>query len=167
MAASNSSQAATEAALVIERVFDAPVELVWKAWTDPKQMMKWWGPEGFTAPVCEVDFRVGGKVLAAMQSPDFNDGKPIWSTGTYKEIVPMERIVSTDSFSDEHGNLVPPSDYGMEGDAPLEMLLTVIFEDLGGKTKLTLRHEGLPASESEGANVGWNQSLDKLAALLG
>jgi uncharacterized protein YndB with AHSA1/START domain len=157
---------ATSPALVIERVFDAPRKLVWRAWTEPEQMMKWWGPETFTSPVCEVDFRVGGKFLVSMRSPDFNDGKDIWSTGVYKEIVPLERIVCTDSFADEHGNVVSGSDYGMEG-VPLEMLLTVTFDDLGGKTRLTLRHEGLPAGEhTEGANVGWNQSLDKLAALL-
>lgn len=71
--------------LVIERVFDAPRELVWKVWTEPEHAMKWWGPRGFTAPVAKMDFRVGGKFLIAMQSPDFNDGKPIWSTGVYKE----------------------------------------------------------------------------------
>jgi len=167
MAAESSSSVSTENALVIERIFDAPVEMVWRAWTEPEQFKKWWGPRNFNCPHAEIDFRVGGKVFAAMQSPDFNDGAPIWSTGIYKEIVPMERIVCTDSFADENGNVVPASEYGMEGDVPLEMLHTVTFEDLGGKTRLTVRHEGLPAGEhSEGASVGWNQSLDKLAELL-
>src|SRR5687767_705130 len=87
-----------EGVLVIERVFDAPRELVWKAWTDPEMAMRWWGPKGFTAPSCQIDFRVGGKSLFAMQSPDYNEGRPIWSTGVYKEIVPLERIVTTDCF---------------------------------------------------------------------
>jgi len=154
-----------EDALVIERIFDAPRELVWKAWTDPEMAKRWWGPKGFTAPAVEIDFRVGGKCLFAMQSPDFNDGRPIWSTGVYREIVPFERIVVTDSFADEKGNVVPATDYGMAGDFPLEMLVTVEFEDIGdGKTKMTLRHEGLPAGEMrEGAGTGWNESFDKLA----
>lgn len=157
----------TENALVIERTFDAPREHVWKAWTVPEQAMRWWGPKGFTAPAATIDFRVGGKYLFAMQSPDFNEGKPIWSTGTYREIVPMERIVCTDCFADEKGNVVPASYYGMEGEFPLEMLLTLTFTETGGKTKMTLRHEGLPAGEHHsGANEGWNQSLDKLAELL-
>jgi uncharacterized protein YndB with AHSA1/START domain len=165
MAPQSSSSISTEAALVIERVFEAPVELVWKAWTEPEQVKKWWGPRGFTCPTAEIDFRVGGKSLNAMQSPDFNDGKPIWSTGVYKEIVPFKRIVTTDSFADEHGNVVSSTEYGME-DLPAEMMITVTFEDLGGRTKLTLRHEGLTREHKEGANGGWNESLDKLAELL-
>lgn len=153
--------------LVIERTFDAPRELVWKALSEPERMKRWWGPRTFTAPVVEIDFRVGGKFLAAMQSPDFNNGEPIWSTGVYREIAPLERIVTTDCFADEKGNVVPASHYGMEGDFPLEMLVTVTFEDVGGKTKMTLRHEGLPAGEhATGANQGWNESLDKLAESL-
>jgi uncharacterized protein YndB with AHSA1/START domain len=154
--------------LVIERVFDAPRELVWKAWTEPERVMSWWGPKDFTCPHCEIDFRVGGRWFSSMQSPEFNDGKPIWGVGVYREIVPFERIVCTDSFADEQGNVVPASHYGMEGDFPEEMLVTVTFEEIdGGKTKMTLRHAGLPAGEHlEGANQGWNSSFDKLAAYL-
>lgn len=156
-----------EQALVIERMFDAPRELVWKAWTDPQMVRRWWGPKGFVAPAAEIDFRVGGKWLYAMQSPEFNEGRPIWSTGVYREIVPFERIVWTDCFADGQGNVVPATYYGMPDDFPLEMLVTVEFEDLGGKTKMTLRHEGLPAGEMrEGAGQGWNESLDKLAESL-
>ena len=156
-----------EGALVIERIFDAPRELVWKAWTDPVMVMRWWGPKGFTSPACEIDFRVGGKTLFAMQSPEFNDGRPIWSTGVYREIVPLERIVTTDSFADESGNVVPATHYRMTEDFPLELLVTVTFEDLGGKTRMTLKHEGLPAGEmKDGAGVGWNESFDKLAESL-
>jgi len=158
---------AEEGVLVIERIFDAPRELVWEAWTNPELAKRWWGPKGFIAPAAEMDFRVGGKYLLAMQSPDFNDGQPIWSTGVYREIVPFERIVCTDCFADENGYVVPASHYGITDDFPLETILTVTFEDIGGKTKLTLRHEGLPAGEmSDGAGVGWNESLDKLAASL-
>ena len=155
---------AVQQALVIERTFDAPRELVWKAWTDPELAKRWWGPKVFTTPVCEIDLRVGGKYLYCMRDPD---GKDYWSTGVYREIVEPERIVATDSFADEHGNAVPASHYGMTGDFPLEMLVTVTFEDLGGKTKLTLRQAGMPAGEmSEMAGTGWSESFDKLAAFL-
>ena len=150
--------------LVITRVFDAPRELVWKAWTEPEHFMRWWGPKGYTTPHCEIDLRVGGKVLNCMRSPD---GKDYWSAGVYREIVPLERIVCTDSFADEKGNVVPATHYGMGADVPLEMLVTVTFEDLDGKTRMTLRHEGLPAGEMrEGAGTGWSESFDKLAEVL-
>lgn len=161
--ASNVPSMSTEQALVIERIFDAPRELVWKAWTEPERMMRWWGPKVFTTPVCKIDFRVGGVFLNCMRSPE---GQDYWSTGVYREIVPLERIVCTDSFADEKGNVVPASHYGMT-DMPLEMLVTVTFEDMGGKTRMTLRHSGLPAGEmSDGAGQGWGESFDKLAEYL-
>ncbi len=151
--------------LVIERVFDAPREQVWNAWTDPEQVKKWWGPEHFTAPSAEIDLREGGTYLYCMRSPD---GRDYWSTGTYREIIPLERIVVTDSFADEQGNVVPASHYGMGDDFPLEMRITITFEEVDGKTKLTLRHAGMPAGDmGDQAEAGWNQSLDKLAASLG
>lgn len=153
--------------LVIERVFDAPRELAWKAWTEPEQVMRWWGPKGFTSPAAKIDFRMGRKYLFAMRSPEFHEGQVLWSTGVYREIVPLERIVCTDSFADENGNVVPASHYGMIGDFPLEMLVTVTFEEHGGKTKLTLHHVGIPAgAHREGAHQGWSESFDKLAEYL-
>jgi len=153
-----------EGVLVIERIFDAPRELVWKAWAEPERFMRWYGPKGFTTPVCRIDFRVGGVWLNCMRSPD---GWEMWSTGIYHEIAALERIVTTASSADPEGNVVSASHYGMPSDLPLEMLWTVTFEDLDGKTKMTLRHEGLPAGEmKDGAGVGWNESFDKLAAYL-
>ena len=150
--------------LVITRVFDAPLELVWKAWTDPDYFKRWWGPKDFTAPFCKMDFQVGGKYLNCMRSPD---GQDYWSTGVYREIIPFERIVYTDSFSDEEGNVVPATHYGLSADFPLEMLVTVIFEEFEGKTKLTLRHVGIPSgADSRGAQQGWSESFEKLAESL-
>jgi uncharacterized protein YndB with AHSA1/START domain len=159
----SSSSAIGTNELVIARVFDAPRELVFKAWTEPERMMRWWGPEHFSAPVCKVDFRVGGRILVCMRSPE---GQDYWSTGVYREIVEPERLVMTDSFADPDGNVVPASYYGMTGDVPLEMLVTVTFEDLGGRTRMTLRHRGMPASMSTDASAGWSTSFDKLARLL-
>ena len=153
----------SEGELVLTRTFDAPRELVWKAWTDPEQVRRWWGPKEFTAPFAEIDLRVGGRYLNCMRSPD---GKDFWSTGVYREIVPMERIVCTDSFADEKGNVVPATHYGMGADVPMELLVTVTFEDLGGRTRLTLRHASFPPEHAKDAEQGWSTSLDKLAQVL-
>jgi len=148
----------------IKRIFDAPPELVWQAWTDPKHFSLWWGPKDYTCPSCEMDLRVGGKYLNCMRSPD---GKDYWGTGVFREIVPMERLVFTDSFADEQGNVVSPTYYGMSPDFPIEMLVTVTFEEENGKTKMTLRHTGVPAGpDSEGTHQGWSESFDKLAESL-
>ncbi|MET0944314.1 MAG: SRPBCC domain-containing protein [Flavobacterium sp.] len=149
--------------LNITREFDAPLELVWKTWTEPDRFMKWWGPKNFTCPICNIDFKVGGKYLYCMRSPE---GQDFWGTGTFKEIVPMERIVYTDSFADEKGNVVSATHYGMEG-FPLELQVTVTFEELNGKTKMTLTHIGIPAGQmTDLTNTGWNESFDKLAESL-
>lgn len=151
--------------LLIIREFKAPRSLVWRAFTDPELMKRWWGPKDFTAPVCKIDLHVGGKYLSCMRSPD---GKDYWSTGTYREIDPQKRIVCTDSFADVTGKIVPASYYGMDPKTPLEMLLTVTLADIGGgKTRLTLRHAGFPSdTDCENAQAGWEQSLDKLAIAL-
>lgn len=150
--------------LVIERVFAAPPEAVWRAWTEPEKAQLWWGPKGFTTPFCRIDLRVGGTYLNCMRSPE---GQDYWSTGTYREVVPPERLVCTDSFADETGAVVPASRYGMEGDWPLELLITATFAAEGEKTLLTLRHAGLPAGEArEQCAAGWNEMFDKLADYL-
>ncbi|MGZ3771076.1 MAG: SRPBCC family protein [Bdellovibrio sp.] len=144
--------------VTITRVLDAPREEVWKTWTDPERLKLWWGPKNYTAPVINNDFHVGGKYLFAMLSPE---GQMIWSTGTYKEIRYLEKIVATDSFSDEKGNIVPSSQYGMQGMNDV-LLLTVDFEDQGNKTKLTIHHKDFPAEMVDMCMTGWNESLDKL-----
>ncbi len=100
--------------MVVTRVFDAPRELVWKAWTDPKYVMQWWGPKGFTSPVCKMDFRVGGKFLCCMRSPD---GQEFWNGGEYLEIVLHEKIVYSMYFADAEGNKVEAAHYGIEHEA--------------------------------------------------
>jgi uncharacterized protein YndB with AHSA1/START domain len=165
----DSSTKVIENELVITRIFNAPRELVWEAWTKPEHVMRWHGPKIFTCPSAKIDFRVGGKYLFCMRSDTGPEiwQKGLWSTGVYKEIVPFEKIVCTDCFADENGNVVPATYYGMADDIPLEMLVTLTFEDLQGKTKMTLRHRGLPVGEmSEGADQGWNESFDKLEELV-
>ena len=153
-----------EQELVITRIFDAPREHVWQAWTEPERLMRWWGPKGFTSPACKIDFRVGGKYLYCMRSPE---GQDFWSTGTYREIAQPSLLVCTDSFADEEGNVVPATHYGMSPDFPLELQVAVTLAEDGGKTRMTLRHVGIPAGEmSEMCEAGWNESFDKLAESL-
>lgn len=151
--------------LVISRIFDAPREVLWKAWTEPEQIKHWWGPKGFTSPIFDMDLRVGGAYINCMRA---SDGKKIWGTGVYREIIEPELLVFTDSFSDAEGNLVPAAYYGMSGDWPLELLVRVTFEQLDGLTKLTLHHIGIPAGENRDlAEAGWSESFDKLEDYLG
>jgi uncharacterized protein YndB with AHSA1/START domain len=151
--------------MVVTRVFDAPRELVWKALTDPKYVMQWWGPKGFTAPVCKMDFRVGGKYLICMRSPD---GQECWNGGEYHEIVPQEKIVSSMYFADSQGNKIEPAQMGIEHDAIEGAHDVVLFEDLGnGKTKVTfIGNEPMESAKDSGQFEGWNQILDKLAAVV-
>lgn len=145
--------------LIITRMFNAPQSLVWQAWSQPEHFKKWWGPKEFSCPDAEIDFRVGGKFLASMMD---EKGSKIWSTGTYKVIDPENKIVFSDCFSNEKGEIVSSEEYGMKG-VPMEMEVTVLLMETGGKTEMTIIHKGLPAGEHlEGANIGWNTSIDKM-----
>jgi uncharacterized protein YndB with AHSA1/START domain len=151
--------------MTITRVFDAPRELVWKAWTDPKYVKQWWGPKGFSAPVCQIDFRVGGKSLLCMKSPD---GQEFWNAVEYHEIVPHEKIVSSMYFADPQGNKVDPATFGIEHESIEGAYDVTLFEDLGnGQTKLThIGNEPMESAKNSGQLEGWNQILDKVAAVL-
>ena len=152
-------------AIEIKRAFEAPRRLVYAAWTEPERVMHWWGPNGFTTPVAKMDVRPGGAWHNCMRSPE---GRDYWSRGVYREVVPPERIVSTDSFSDEAGNIVKPTQYGMSPDWPEQAELTVTFAESAGRTTLSLRHDvgAAPAAEREQCEAGWSESLDRLAAYL-
>jgi uncharacterized protein YndB with AHSA1/START domain len=151
--------------MVITRIFDAPRALVWKAWTDPQYVMQWWGPKGFTAPVCKVDFRVGGKFLCCMRSPDGQEG---WNGGEYHEIVPYEKIVYSLYFADSKGNKVDPAELGIEQEAIEDARDVVIFEDFGkGQTKLTMiGNETMEDAKNSGQLEGWNEIFEKVAAVI-
>jgi len=103
--------------VVIERVFDAPRDAVYRAWTKPDLMTKWWGPEGFSAPSINVDLRVGGKYVFAMRGPKGSAwDKDMYSAGIYKEIIPNAKLVVTDYFSDKNGEMLEPADIGQDPD---------------------------------------------------
>jgi len=151
-----------EDAVVIERTFEASIDLIWQLWTKPEHFKKWYGPKGFSVPVADMDVRVGGKRLICMASPD--GSMKMWTTGEYTEIVPNERLVYTESPSDENGNLVSPSAMGMPDGYPVVTEVTVLLEELGGRTKMVMTHAGVPAAS--GAGGGWEQAFDKLAGYI-
>ena len=151
--------------LIITHIFNAPRKDVWNAWTRPEHFIRWWGPKGFSLPVCRIDLRVGGEYFYCIRSPDGKD--LLWGKGVYREIVAPQRLVMTDSFADDKGNIVPATYYGMSGDFPSQLLITVVLEEFDGKTKLTLRHTGMPKGDDrEAAKQGWSESFDKLAEYL-
>ncbi len=141
---------------VFERTIDAPREAVFKAWTDPAQLKRWWGPKSFTNPVCEVDPRPEGAILIHMRGPD---GTVYPMKGEYKEVAAPERLVFTSSALDEKG-------------APLfETLDTVTFAENGGRTSLTVqvgvsKQTAAAAQYLKGMKEGWNQSLDRLEGFM-
>lgn len=165
MADREAGAGAAEREIVLTRVFDAPRELVFRAWTEPERLVRWWGPNGFTVPHCTIDLRPGGVIHFCLRS---SQGQDIWCRGVYREIVAPERIVVTSSFSDENGNPVPPSGYGMSPEWPAETLMTVTFSEQEGRTTVTLRQAvgSAPDAERAGSQRGWNESFDRLAVCL-
>ena len=114
--------------VVIARVFDAPRDAVYRAWTRPDLIAKWWGPEGFSAPSINVDLRVGGKYVNAMHGPKGSEwDKDMYSAGVYKEIIPDAKLVVTDYFSDKNGEMLEPADVGQDPDFPKVSTVTVTF----------------------------------------
>ena len=144
-----------QASVTLTRIFDAPRALIWKAWTDPKMMAQWFGPRGFTAPVCELDVRVGGSLRVVMRAPDGNE-YPM--KGEFREVTPPERLVFTNIATDNDGKHL------LEGET------TVILSEHDGKTTLTLQAHAIglvpiAAQMLAGMEAGWTQSIDKLVEM--
>jgi uncharacterized protein YndB with AHSA1/START domain len=154
----------TKEAIVIERIFDAPVDLIWQLWAHPEHFKQWYGPAGFTVPVAEMDVRVGGKRLVCMEMQTPDGRMKMWFTGEYREVVQNERLVYTDSMADENGNVVEPSAMGMPDDHPTTTEVTVQLEDLDGRTRMIMTHAGVPADS--GGVTGWEQAFAKLSDLI-
>ena len=148
----------------IERVFEAPFTEVWAMWTDPEKFKQWYGPNGMSVPVADMDVVVGGtrKICMAMTSPERS--MSMWFIGVYKEITPPTRLVYTESMCQEDGTLISPSDMGMpDGTPDITEVIVELTEEAGG-TKMTLVHVGVP--EGTAGEGGWRQAVEKLAALL-
>jgi uncharacterized protein YndB with AHSA1/START domain len=152
VARNSAAPKSAERELVLTRVFDAPPGLVFRAWTEPERLVRWWGPQGFTLPFCEMDVRPGGAFRFRMRAPDGTDH---WLRGVYREIVEPERLVCTWTWVDAEGN---PGH---------ETLLTVVLAAQGAKTKLTLYQAVFETVTARDAHQdGWTSCLDRLAAYL-
>jgi uncharacterized protein YndB with AHSA1/START domain len=153
--------------LVVTRVFDAPITEVWKAWFDPEYVMQWWGPDGFTSPSADIDFREGGTSLVCMRAPQEYGGQDMYSTWEYQTIAPMERIVYIHNLADKHGKQVDPVQMGMPSDFPQDQRHTVTFKALGNdKTEMTVtEYDWTPGQMMEMSKLGLEQCLDKMAAI--
>jgi uncharacterized protein YndB with AHSA1/START domain len=156
MNAAGDKTASREREVTITRMFTAPRALVFKAWTDPAHLAQWWGPTGFTNPVCEFDARLGGKLRIHMRAPD---GTIYPMKGEIREFAPPERLAFTNIAVDEAGCHL------------LEGFTTVTFAEENGKTKMTLHTRARAVADKavaylQGMEMGWTMSVDKLEALL-
>ena len=151
---------------VITRDFDAPRDLVWKAWTERERLMRWWGPKGFTVQSATLDFRPGGVFHYGLSTPG---GQVMWGKFVYREIDAPERIVWVSSFSDEAGGTTRAP---FSAEFPLELLSTLTFAEHEGRTTLTLRASAFNASEAErqffegmfdSMRQGWGGTFNQLA----
>lgn len=148
----------------IERVFDAPVELIWTMWTDPVALAQWYGPPGAVVSVTRMDLRVGGTRHLGMEVGTPNGPMQMWFTGQHRVIDAPRRLVYTESMSDPEGNVVPAAQMGLPADHPDTTEVIVELEDLGGRTRMVMTHVGIPAG-SPGEH-GWNAAFDKLSVAL-
>ena len=138
--------------LTIVRTFDAPRELIFKVWSQPEHVVRWWGPKGYTTPDCRMDLRPGGEYRTVIRSPE---GKEHVMRGSYREVVPPERLVM--SFAWEDG----------EGRAGHETLVDVAFEDVDGRTRLTFKHGTFETVEARDSHLrGWTAFMESLADYL-
>ena len=146
--------------VVLERVFAAPIDLVWKMWTDPVNFKAWYGPAGATVPVAELDVRPGGRRRVCMAAGP----REMWFIGEHLEVSEPTRLVYTETMADDRGNPISPEALGMPPKTPGTTEVTVVLEEVDGGTRVTLTHAGVPAES--GAARGWNGAFDKLAAEL-
>ena len=141
----------SETTLHLKRTFTAPREKVFRAWTDPEELKKWWGPEGYATPSAQVDFRVDGRYRLGMKK--LPDGEVFYLSGTYREVKPPEKLVYTWSWEAR-------PEFG-------ETLVTVEFRAMGNSTEVVLTHELFPNEKArQDHDNGWNSCLDRLGGLL-
>lgn len=160
----NTTETVQKEDIVITRIIDAPLEMVWKAWTDPEMVMRWWGPKYYTSPWCKIDLRVGGKFIFAMRAPKEQGGMENFTAGVYQKIVPLERLEFTQGLADKDGNRIDPAEIGMPPDFPKEIRTVIVFRPKGNMTELTItEHDWTPGQMMVYSYAGMHQCLDKMA----
>ena len=153
--------------VVVTRIFDATVEDVWKAWSDPAYVTRWWGPTGFTSPTAEMDFRVGGASLVCMRAPAEYGGQDTYHTWTYTRIDPHERIEFVSNFADKDGRHLDPAAMGMPPGVPRDVPHVIVFKAAGDTgTKMTVTEHGYTTQQARDlSKAGMEQCLEKMVAM--
>jgi uncharacterized protein YndB with AHSA1/START domain len=150
----------------VTRTFNAPVEMVWKLWTDPELVRRWWGPKHFTASVATIDFQQGGKSIVSMQAPAEMGGQVFYSAWVYTTIIPLQTIEFIQSLSDAEGNKINPTQVGMPPDFPADIQTIVTFKKVDNSTtEMTVIEYADFGMISNFAQIGLEQSLDKMVAI--
>lgn len=150
--------------LLISHLFDAPREIVFRAWTDPEKLKHWYAPDGCTVEFRHIDVRPGGSFHSCVHDPAYGD---CWITGTYLEVSAPEKLIFTMVLSDKDGNDVRSAAAGKPEDWPEELLTTVTFEPVKQQTKVTI-HQTVPEEEAKktGAYQSWIKMFNKLNQML-
>jgi uncharacterized protein YndB with AHSA1/START domain len=153
--------------IIITRVFDAPVEELWKAWSAPAYVTQWWGPTGFTSPSAEIDFRVGGASLVCMRAPAEYGGQDMYHTWTYTKIDPQERIEFVSNFANKDGTHLDPAATGMPPGVPHDVPHVIVFKTAGDNgTEIAVTEYGYTTEQARDlSRAGMEQCLDKMAAM--
>ena len=150
----------------VSRIFNAPIEMVWKLWTDPELIKRWWGPKHFTSPVAKINFAVGQKSIVSMLAPKEMGGQEYYSVWNYVEIIPLKKIEFIQSLADKDGNKTNPIKVGMPADFPIDIQTIVTFKELyEGKTEMTVTEYAEFGSISNFAQMGLEQSMDKMLVI--
>ncbi|PBQ32824.1 ATPase [Sphingobacteriaceae bacterium] len=148
----------------IEHAFNAPVELVFRAFTDPAYLERWYAPNGCNISYKFIDVTVGGRFHSCISDPKFGD---CWCVGVYKEIVKNKKISYDISIADELGNLTDPATAGMDPDWPMTTRVDILFREENGKTHVTLHQSVLEKiAKRTGAHPSWIQMLRRLENIL-
>ena len=165
MAEQTPTHYAKKETLVVTRILDAPVDRVWRSWTDPDLVKKWWGPKYYTSPFCTIDLRVGGKYIFCMRAPKEQGGHNMYTSGVYTKIVPMDRLEFTQGMSDKDGNRIDPSSIGLPLDFPKELHTVIVFKKIKHDMSelIITESEWTPGQMYIYSIVGLHQCIDKLA----
>lgn len=152
-----------EKKIVVRRIFNAPVELVWKNWTDPELIKQWWGPDKFTCPTAQIDFREGGVSLVSMLAPASFGGQETFSIWCYTKIIQYQSIEFVQNLAYKDGKKAKPTSLGMPPDFPEDVRTLVTFKELGkNKTEMTVTQFADMGQMNHFAKLGLEQTLDKM-----
>jgi len=152
--------------IIVTRIFDAPVESVWKCWTEPELVMRWWGPDKFISPGANINFQENKFSVVCMRAPIELGGQEMYNVWSYKKIVPNKKIKYIQNLSDDKGNIVDPVKSSMPPDFPKDTETLVTFKNIGkNRTEITFREYADFGQMFESAKNGLEQCLNKMAAI--